>query len=603
VLPTLTQVDWGDRTTFKAGLAGQSGYNFNFKVAPGSGSLSVGRELFRKNTCLPPLTLAGGYVTVNSNCVLKSTVVGQVTALDGQITSSSYLATSATFGGGFEGTGSTWLQNGQWSSVGTSSWAYQAPTLGGTYNSGFIGVTASLRPVVELTVSLGFAGVMTMNFQSSVGIEPVVSLRFDGSSAASYSSSSPSATTSSVGTSSASSSTTASASPSRQLVAASAGSEFIPPVTLVKLVSVFIQEEMQLGGAIDMVVDLLEDTEHVVFDVTSTCWKENLHLTLLVKSLPSGRSALAVPIPWNILFLEAPCEDYTFSAYSAAWPHAISAVDVHSHAPGPCARAALVSSPSDGHVISPTGLLSVAWHPDQLFFMRGSNDAPHGRMVEVGNVTIQIIGTTSLPFDPDLCFGENHTGACVETTTVTPVKFGVPNTGFFAFNLSTNTDGEGVLLPWAGSSWKGRYDRLRVKVIASDHWFTWGYNRGWFTLGDGTATANSMTCDPISTISTASLPYRLIENIAAPATTIPHKRDLALVLVTGGYLLKATANFDRVYVVIIGGLTYDLWEDSDTRLVVIRVNQRLLFYLSFFPLHQCITNPIFLLLLLSLQHT
>ena len=28
-----------------------------------------------------------------------------------------------------------------------------------------------------------------------------------------------------------------------------------------------------------------------------------------------------------------------------------------------------------------------------------------------------------------------------------------------------------------------------------------------------------------------------------------------------------------------------------------------LFYLSFFPLHQCITNPIFLLLLLSLQHT
>jgi hypothetical protein len=231
----------------------------------------------------------------------------------------------------------------------------------------------------------------------------------------------------------------------------------------------------------------------------------------------------------------------------------------------------LVSSPSDGDVISPKGSLSIAWRPEQLYFMRGFNDAPNGRMMEVENVTIQVLGTTSFDYDPDTCFGENHTGLCVETTTLTPGGgIGTPNSGFFAFDLSTNTNGDGHLLPWVGSSWEGRYDRLRVKVIASNHWFTWGYNRGWFTLGDGTAA--DPFCDPISPISTNARTHRLLEYAAVPAaTTIHSQRDLSQVLVTGGFSLKASVNFDKVYITtFVSSDVWDLWEDTDTRFVVFR---------------------------------
>jgi len=513
----LAQADWGDKTVFTAGISGEAGYNFNMQIKSGSGSFSGTEEMLRENGCVPPITIQG-VVTINTNCVLKSTVSGTVTGCAGKLTSSSYLATSASFGGGYT--------DGIWSTDGTSSWAYKAPTLSGGITCSEIALSASITPVAEVSVSMGVT-VMSLNFDTSISIQPVVGIQLLNNAER------------------------------RRL---SIGSD--PKLLPVTLVSVAIARELPLGGNLTVDVDLLGDTENVVFAVTAPCWDKNLVLNLLATPLPGGRSTVDVPIPWNMLFLETPCENYTFTAFSAALPHAFSAVDVRTTAPGPCQRAALVSSPSNGDQVSPSGLLAVAWDPAQLFFMRGSDDAPNGKLVqEADHVTIQLVGTTNLPFDSDTCFGENHKGACVETTTITPGGgFGTPNIGSFMFDLSSNTDGDGHSLPWEEASWQGRYERIRVKVIASEHWFTWGYSRGWFTIGDGETNAETV-CDEKN--------YRVPAqpHVTAPAmaaVTRP-QRGLSQGFLTGTFSLLGNVNFERVYVDVYGVGTYAMWVDDDTR--------------------------------------
>ena len=527
----LAQADWGDSTVFAAGISGDAGYNFNMVMKSGSGSFSESREMLRVDTCLPQIVI-GGVVTIGTNCVLKSTVSGSVTGCAGKLTSSSYLAASASFGGGYT--------DGVWSTDGASSWAYNPPKLSGGITCSEIALSASITPVAEVTVSMGNS-IMSLNFETSISIQPVVGLQLDSAS--------------------------------RRRLSVASGPKLLP----VTLMSVAIAGELPLGGNFSVDVDLLDNTENAVFAVTSPCWKENLVLTLLTTPLPGGRSTVDVPIPWNMLFLETPCEYYTFTAFSAALPHVISAIDVQSTAPGPCQRAALVSSPSDGDLVSPSGLLAVAWDPAQLFFMRGSDDAPNGKLIqEADHVTIQLVGTTKLPFDLDTCFGENHMGACVETTTITPGGgFGTPNTGSFEFDLSSNTDGDGNSLPWAEPSWQGRYERIRVKVIASEHWFTWGYSRGWFTIGDGenaetfcNEQSYSIVDRPSEPLSVPLVVHREPAQPHSPAPAMAlvtrPQRELSTASLTGTFSLLGNVNFESVNVEIYPA-TYTLWEDGDTR--------------------------------------
>ena len=396
-------------------------------------------------------------------------------------------------------------------------------------------LAASLVPVAEVTVEMGASGVVTLNFDTTISIEPIVQLDLNQARR-------------------------------RRLGLIGSESKLLP----VNIVSVAIAGDLPLGGHLSVDVDLLGDIENAVFAVTSPCWKENLVLTLLTTPLSGGRSTVDVPIPWNMLFLETPCENYTLTAFSAALPLAFSSIDVRTTAPEPCQRAALVSSPSNGDQVS--GLLAVAWDPAQLFFMRGSDDAPDGTLVEAENVTIQVVGTTKLPFDSDTCYGENHTGACIEATTITPGgNFGTPNTGSFMFDLTTNTDGDGHALPWAEASWQGRYERIRVKVIASEHWFTWGYSRGWFTIGDAEQNAKISFCDENYLGVGGSVVPAVHQGLAhahVPASAlamVTHpQRDLSQALLSCTFALDGNVNFERVYVWALG-YTYNIWEDDDTR--------------------------------------
>jgi len=253
-----------------------------------------------------------------------------------------------------------------------------------------------------------------------------------------------------------------------------------------QLVDVVVDgDELPLGGTVDAVVELTEDVEHVIFEVTSRCWNGMSLVLMDAGLLSSGRTVVSILVPSHVLFHESPCSEYMFSAFSSSSPHEVSKFHLFVHVPGFCQVANLVTKPEDGSSIRSNGTLLVKWLPEKLFFVHGGSLlGDHAEIAEVAHVAIALVGYFTINAGSSQeCLGEiNINGSlCKETNFITSKALGAPNVGTFLFDLSKNMDGDNIKLKWNGT-WVGRYDSLRVKIIGFEHWLVESYSKGSFKI-------------------------------------------------------------------------------------------------------------------------
>ena len=155
------RIDWYAHTAVLAGLYGDVGYNINLLGQSTTASISHSSELYRKNGCIPAAHF-GSYLSFSSNCVLSTGVTGSASFV-GDIKAAASFSASAQVGGGFLDSALVNLDD--------SSWNYQAPTLTNTVTSGSATLSFDVHPYVELTVTLGYQGMVSLSAQVNIGIK------------------------------------------------------------------------------------------------------------------------------------------------------------------------------------------------------------------------------------------------------------------------------------------------------------------------------------------------------------------------------------------------------------------------------------------------
>ena len=155
--------DWGDRTSFLAGIGGSVGYNFDLQVSSGSSSFSSTQTLSSVNHCIPTISLYGGLIQLRSDCVLEASASGGTSSFIGEVSMKSSLAASKSIGGGYDSLAGGYRYDA------TSAFSYTAPHVSGYATSGSADLAVSFKPKAVLTASVGIANIMTLNMKARCG--------------------------------------------------------------------------------------------------------------------------------------------------------------------------------------------------------------------------------------------------------------------------------------------------------------------------------------------------------------------------------------------------------------------------------------------------
>ena len=492
-------VDWDTSAwsidVLKGGVTGTAAFNFDFKVSTITRSFSSQIDLVTIDNCVPTITLYS-IATISSKCVLSSTVSGSAT-LDGEIHATAAFEASKTIGAQYTSSG--------WESISSSTWNWSPPSLTYDINGGTLAADFTLKPAVELTLTIGYSGIISVSATDTISILPKTNFEI------------------SLGT---------------RRLSESTDSELVAGSTIA------------LGHSILAELKVDETIEQVSFRMSSECW-DGVWLWLQdSRDVAPESPPVEIPIPHHVLLTGTPCDKYYIEAFEAHHvEHAIRSVpfSIPGLLPtdGDACQPSLVVSPSDGEVIDVLAPYEFHWNADEIFWFQSSSMIHEGSVRSASFVRIDLVGSAEPDGEGKCAFGKlnEERGTCIEKVRLTP-EAGAPNIGSFTFNFSLNVDGFGNPL-YFGESWDPtRYTNgVRISISAREHTYTGSLSRGLFFLGGAAEDTRSPRCPEALEVATLSTAVPLV---SVNTGSTENRRRLSTGMLSSDYNMDVENDFGAV---------------------------------------------------------